>query len=60
MRGFKIGVTKNAQKINPDFIWRSRFYDHIICNDKSFDNICEYIVNNPLKWSDDKLNPKFS
>lgn len=30
IRGFKIGVTKNARLINPDFGWQSRFHDHII------------------------------
>ena len=30
IRGFKIGVTKNARQINPDFQWQARFHDHII------------------------------
>ncbi len=29
IRGFKIGVTKNARLIHADFAWQSRFYDHI-------------------------------
>jgi len=36
IRGFKIGVTKNARLIHLDFQWQSRFHDHIIRNDKSF------------------------
>jgi REP element-mobilizing transposase RayT len=57
IRGFKIGVTKNARKIHSDFAWQSRFHDHIIRNDQSYKTISEYIINNPSKWHDDKLNP---
>ena len=55
IRGFKIGVTKNAQQINSDFTWQSRYYDHIIRNEKSYQTVSEYIVNNPLKWQEDKF-----
>ena len=37
------------------FNWQSRFYDRIIWNEKSFRNICDYIINNPGKWNDDNL-----
>ena len=40
---------------NTDFKWQSRFHDHIIRNDKSFVRISNYIVNNPLKWVEDKF-----
>ena len=55
VRGFKIGVTQNARQIHPDFAWQSRYHDHIIRNEKSYHNISEYIVNNPLKWLEDKF-----
>ncbi|MCP4552324.1 MAG: hypothetical protein GY834_09850 [Bacteroidetes bacterium] len=55
IRGFKIGVTKNARQIHADFAWQSRFHDHIIRNDKSFEKIKSYIIENPLKWNDDKF-----
>jgi len=55
VRGFKSGVTINARKINTGFGWQSRFYDHIIRNDESFQRIANYIVNNPAKWNDDKF-----
>ena len=57
IRGFKIGVTKNARLINPDFEWQSRYHDHIIRNEKSFQSISNYIIHNPAKWQDDKLYP---
>lgn len=56
IRGFKIGVTKNARKINPYFAWQSRFHDHIIRNEKSFRNISNYIQNNPKNWKTDTFN----
>ena len=54
IRGYKIGVTKNAKKINPDWGWQSRYHDHIIRNDKSYQKITKYIHNNPFKWNNDK------
>lgn len=54
IRGFKIGVTKNARIIQPDFKWQPRFYDHIVRNRKSFNRISAYIRNNPVKWVTDK------
>ena len=56
IRGYKIGVTKNAKKINPLWQWQSRYYDHIIRDDKSYERIKNYIINNPVKWNDDKFN----
>lgn len=59
IRGFKSSVTKNARIINhPDFAWQPRFYDHIIRDDKSFDAISNYIINNPITWDKDKMNGK--
>ncbi|GAA5219372.1 hypothetical protein GCM10025777_00020 [Membranihabitans marinus] len=55
VRGFKIGVTKNARVINPKFQWQSGYYDHIIRNEKSYHKISAYIIDNPLHWIDDKL-----
>ncbi len=55
IRGFKIGVTKNARKINSVFAWQPRYHDHIIRNNRSFENISNYIVNNPKNWDEDKF-----
>lgn len=30
--------------------WQKSYYEHIIRNEKSYFEICEYIENNPLKW----------
>ena len=37
------------------FQWQSRFYDHIIRDEQSYQRISEYIINNPAKWADDKF-----
>jgi len=55
---YKRICTINARKTEPDFSWQSRFYEHIIRNKKSFNNISEYIVNNPLNWKNDKFKNK--
>lgn len=34
-------------------IWQKSFYDHIIRNTEDYQNIWQYIDNNPLKWQND-------
>ncbi len=53
---YKSAVTKKAHKLGLEFKWQSRFYDHIIRNEQSYQNICNYIINNPLNWGDDEYN----
>lgn len=50
IRGFKIGVTKSAKNIDPNWGWQPRFHDHIIRNYKSFQRISNYITTNPTRW----------
>jgi REP element-mobilizing transposase RayT len=57
VRGYKIGVTKYAYKNNIPFQWQSRFYDHIIRNEKSLKDIRQYITQNPINWQTDAENP---
>ncbi len=39
-----------------NFGWQPRFYDHIIRNEKSLQKIREYVINNPLRWEEDRNN----
>jgi len=55
---FKSSVKRYANKNKIPFHWQPRFYDHIIRNEKSLDEIRQYIKNNPLKWENDEENPK--
>lgn len=52
---YKRICTIHARKIHADYGWQSRFHDHIIRNDESFQHISEYIRNNPLNWCADKF-----
>lgn len=58
IRGFKIGVTKNARQIDVGFAWQSRYHDRIIRDQKAYQTISAYIVNNPAKWREDQLYQK--
>ncbi|MEX0773292.1 MAG: hypothetical protein WD038_09010 [Balneolales bacterium] len=55
VRGYKIGVTKQARLFDADFAWQPRFYEHIIRNEQSFQRISKYINSNPENWKDDKF-----
>ncbi len=34
-------------------IWQRNYYEHIIRNEKSYNNITDYIANNPRNWQSD-------
>jgi REP element-mobilizing transposase RayT len=36
-------------------LWQRNYYEHIIRNERSYQNISDYIINNPMKWMDDKF-----
>ena len=60
VRGYKIGVTKWFQK-NKNYqigtkIWQRNYWEHIIRNENEYRRITQYIINNPKKWEQDKLN----
>lgn len=55
IRGYKVGVTKNARQIHADFSWQSSYHEHIIKDLKSYDTILDYIENNPQNWEKDKF-----
>lgn len=50
----KMSVSKEIRKMNPDLkVWQRSFHDHIIRNEKSYQQIWQYIENNPQKWEED-------
>ncbi len=55
---YKRICTINARKTDPNFAWQTRFHDIIIRDDRAFQNISKYIVNNPSKWAADKFYGK--
>jgi putative transposase len=56
IRPYKSAVTKHANRLNFEFKWQTRFHDHIIRDQKSFNNISNYIINNPSNWGIDKFH----
>lgn len=54
IRGYKIGVTKWFRN-NTDIenVWQRNYYEHIIRDEKSYQRISEYIINNPKNWRED-------
>lgn len=61
VRGYKSSVTKqintSLSEVNSfQQIWQRNYYEHIIRNEQSYQNISEYIVNNPAKWAEDKFH----
>jgi putative transposase len=56
--GFKAKVTSRAGgELNMAGIWQRNYFDHIIRSDREFQNIWEYIDNNPQRWLKDQLHP---
>ena len=58
IRGYKIGVTKWFRK-NTDMhlVWQRNYFERVIRNEKELNRIRDYIIDNPLKWHEDKNNP---
>lgn len=56
IRGLKSAITSKIKKLYPEFSWQWSFYEHIIKSDRSFQNIREYIENNPVNWNEDSKN----
>ena len=46
---------KNWQPFNKK-LWHRNYWEHIIRNDNEHNRIVQYIIKNPLKWDNDKLN----
>ena len=39
-------------------LWQRNYYEHIIRDERSYQNISNYIINNPAKWEEDKFFTK--
>lgn len=49
IKQFKGSITKQIGRS----IWQKSFYEHVIRNEKSYQDIWNYIDTNPFKWADD-------
>lgn len=52
---YKAGVTRAVRKesLYIGKLWQSSFYDHIVRNDVDYQNIWNYINDNPSRWLED-------
>ncbi|MFA6400006.1 MAG: hypothetical protein WCX31_00035 [Salinivirgaceae bacterium] len=39
-------------------LWQINYYEHIIRDEQSYQNISDYIIDNPSKWDGDKFYNK--
>jgi REP element-mobilizing transposase RayT len=53
LRWYKGRVTFESRKLDSDFRWQSRFYEHIIRNPWAYRSILRYIADNPKNWNED-------
>jgi REP element-mobilizing transposase RayT len=51
----KINALRNSQG---EKLWQRNYWEHIIRNEKSYQYIANYIVNNPPNWNKDKFYKK--
>ncbi|GAA3964211.1 transposase [Mucilaginibacter dorajii] len=54
LRGYKGSLTKYSILNNIEFGWQPRYYDRVIRDQKEYNNIREYISQNPRNWLSDK------
>lgn len=58
MKWLKSAITKQINDFQKDFFfsWQKSYYDRIIRNEDELFKIRNYILENPLKWENDKNN----
>jgi len=47
----QINLSRNTPGVP---VWQRNYYEHIIRNEESYNEIAKYICTNPLKWKDDR------
>ena len=53
---YKSLTTRACKKVQPiDKLFQTSFYEHVIRGREDYDEIAEYIINNPKQWELDKL-----
>ncbi len=56
---FKMNTSKQMNIINQSKgykNWQANYYDHVIRNEKEYNIIKQYIINNPANWQKDKFH----
>jgi len=60
IRSFKSAVTKRINESHGAAgapVWQRNYYEHIIRDDESLNQIRQYIIDNPAQWAMDRENP---
>jgi putative transposase len=60
IRSFKSVVTRKINSSRGTIgkpVWQRGFYEHVIDSDRELDSIREYIIGNPVRWTEDSENP---
>ena len=60
VRAFKARCTHGINQLRSTQgmpVWQRNFYEHVIRDESSLQEIREYIVNNPAQWAFDRENP---
>ena len=56
---YKSLTTRACKKVQPiDKLFQTSFYEHVIRGNRDYEEIAEYISNNPKQWELDKLYVK--
>jgi len=58
LQNFKSVSTRRVNRItrNSGTLWQRNYHEEIIRNEKAYENIRRYIVENPLSWDEDEEN----
>lgn len=57
MGAYKTTSSKQIHQLgNDNFNWQRSFHDHIVRDAKRYDNIFNYINDNPARWNEDVFN----
>ena len=51
---FKYQTTKRVNLLTR--LWQRNYYEHIIRDQRAYEKIAEYIIENPMRWTDDVLH----
>jgi REP element-mobilizing transposase RayT len=61
VRAYKAASARAIRRVvKPDFAWQRNYYEHVIRNEESLNQIRRYIVDNPARWTTDRENPSAS
>ncbi len=53
---YKSAVSKHCNRLGFNFAWQTNFYEHIIRDGNSFENIQNYIESNVQNWTKDEFS----